>query len=123
MVMTAVAGIRLFIEPACNNTFLRGNESKRMAVFMAYRFRHMAGDTTAESMDSMRRPSLQCFMTIHAEAVRRQLCHGYSYIFFLMDIMAVRAHNPIFCMFACLPLIVLLVMLLPVIKFLNVGQI
>jgi hypothetical protein len=76
MVMTAATRIRLFFNPTCPYTQLRGNKLECMAVFMPDCLRHMAGNTAAESMNSMGRPSLKCYMTIHAEAVWSKLCHG-----------------------------------------------
>ncbi len=58
MVMTTAAGINLFFNPTCLYTHLRGNKLECMAVFMPNCLRHMAGNTAAESMNSMRRPSL-----------------------------------------------------------------
>ncbi len=123
MVMAVAAGIRLFFNPTCRYTQPRGNKLKCMAVFMPHCPRHMAGDTAAERMNSMGRSSLQCYVAIHTEAVRSKLCHGNFYVFFLMNTMAVRAHNSCLCMYTCLPFIVLLVMFFLFLGFFNVKQI
>ncbi len=120
MVMTAATRIRLFFNPTGPYTQRRGNKLECMAVFMPNCRRHMTGHTATESMNSMGRPSLQCYMTIHAEAVWSELCHGNFQVFFLMNTMAVRAHKSCLCMLARLPFIVLLVMFLPFLRFLNV---
>lgn len=62
-------------------------------------------------------------MAFHAETVGGALCHGNFCVFFLMHIVAIRAHNTDFAMFACPPFVVLLVMFLLFPIILSIEQI
>ncbi len=123
MVMTATAGIRLFFSPASLYAQLRGNKLKCMAVLMPYRLWHMAGNTAAESMNSVCRSSLECFVTIHTQAVRSKFSHGNFCDLFLMYIVAISTHNSCFRMLALTPFIVLLMVFLFLPRLLTISQI
>ena len=102
MVMTATAGIGLFVNTASLYTLGRGDKLERMAVLVPFCFRHMACYATAKGMNPVCCPSLQCLVALHAEIVCSQFCRGYARSFLpdIVNTVTGSAHNPCLCVLA-----------------------